>query len=108
EVNWRLGSIPSRTSNDAAIGADGCARAPAPAVTLTASAKPVSGRALRSKSSAAQETGGVISAVMVNCRARKSVSRREAGCRGGGIIVPSKHFFGGGRARNAQWKNALI
>jgi hypothetical protein len=47
---------------------------------LTASASPASGSALRSKSSAAQDTGGVISAVMANCRARNSASRREAGC----------------------------
>ena len=31
-----------------------------------------SGRALRSRSSASQATGGVISAVMTNCRARSS------------------------------------
>jgi hypothetical protein len=63
---------------------------------------------LRSKSSAAQETGGVISAVKANCRARKSASRREAGCRGGEVIVQSNDCLGEGRARHAQWENALI
>ncbi len=74
--------MPSRASIAAAIGAERCARALAPSVTLTASASPRSGRALRKRSPASQETGGAISAVMTNCRARSSCSRREAGGRG--------------------------
>ena len=89
QVNWRIGSMPARASRAAAIGAQRCARALAPSVTLTASARPASGNALRSRSSASHETGGVISAVTTNRPARSSSSRREAGCRCGEVIVLS-------------------
>ena len=100
--------MPARASRHAAIGAERCARAPAPSVTLTASASPASGSALRSKSSASQETGGVISAVMANWRARNSASRREAGCLA--VIVLSGGLSGGRGARGTvrRWHTAHI
>ena len=51
------------------------ARAPAPSVTLIASARPLSGAALATSSAASQDTGGVISAVMTK-RSAASFSLR--------------------------------
>ena len=52
-----------------------CARAPAPSVTLTASARPFSGAALAIRSAASHDTGGAISAVMTK-RSAASLSLR--------------------------------
>ncbi len=102
--------MPARASRAAAIGAERCARALALSVTLTASARPESGCALRSRSSASHETGGVISAVMTNCRARSNASRREAGCRCGEVIVLSGGVGRDGRGRGTVrgWAKPLI
>ena len=93
--------MPSRASIAAAIGADRLARALAPSVTLTASARLRSGRALRRRSSASHETGGAISAVMTNWRERSSCSRREAGCRGMAFILGPEVLARSPRARRS-------
>ena len=64
QVSCRIGSMPFSTSMAAAVTAPRCARAPAPSVMLTASARPLSGIALASNSPRSVETGGVTSAVM--------------------------------------------
>ncbi len=78
QVNWRIGSMPFCSSRPAAVTAPRCARAPAPSVTLTASARPLSGIALASRSAASNEAGGVISAVMTK-RPAASLSLRVSG-----------------------------
>ena len=76
----RIGSIPFCASRmAAAIGALMCARALAPSVTLTASASPFSGSALRSRSAGSNDTGGAISAVMTKRPPRRDCSSPEAG-----------------------------
>src|SRR6202453_6472 len=98
QVSWRTGSMPVPIRRLAAASALICARAPAPSVTLTASAKPLSAEALRKSSCASHDTGGASSAVMTNwlwrsrsCRVRGrgvlllcsfiAISVRQAGCR---------------------------
>jgi len=66
QVSWRIGSIPSRSRIAAAATELICARAPAPSVTLIASASPFNGAALVIMSTASQDTGGAISAVVTN------------------------------------------
>ena len=85
QVSCRIGSMPSRTSSAAAIGAPRWARALAPSVTLTASARPAQRLGLaHAGPSGSNETGGVISVVMTKRRARSACSRREtAGARRG-------------------------
>ena len=58
--------MPSRSRIAAAATEPMCARAPAPSVTLTASARPFNGAALAIRSAASHDTGGAISAVMTN------------------------------------------
>ena len=89
QVNCRIGSIPACTSIAAAIGAHRWARALAPSVTLTASASPRSGSALRMRSAGSNDTGGLISVVMTKRRARNASSRRETAGRGAGVAVMS-------------------
>ena len=89
QVSCRIGSMPCCTIRAAAIGADRCARALAPSVTLTASARPLSGSAFASRSCGSNETGGAISVVMTNRRDRNASSRREAGGRGAGVAFIS-------------------
>ena len=64
QVSCRIGSMPFCSRIEAAVTGPRCARAPAPSVTLTASARPLSGAALASRSAASHDTGGAISAVM--------------------------------------------
>src|ERR1700722_311657 len=66
--------MPARTSSAAAAVAAMWARAPAPSVTFTASATPLSGNVRARRSSASHDTGGTISAVITNVPA----SRRRA------------------------------
>ncbi len=54
-----------------------CARAPAPSVTLTASASPFNGAALATRSPASQVAGGAISAVTTK-RSEASLSSTSA------------------------------
>src|SRR6516165_2322991 len=70
QVSCRIGSMPASIRMAEAASAAICARAPAPSVMLTASASPRSGTALRSRSCASQETGGVTSAVITKRPAR--------------------------------------
>src|SRR5262245_7589916 len=77
QASCRIGSIPSRWSSDAAASALIVARALAPAVTLIASARPWSGRAVRRRSSGSNGTGGVSSVVMTKRRARNLCSSCE-------------------------------
>src|SRR6202011_3677034 len=55
------------------------ARAPAPSVTLTASARPLSGRAVLITSSGSHESGGAISAVIAK-RPLASTAAKEVAC----------------------------
>ena len=70
QVNCSTGSMPCSTRIAAAVTAPRCGRAPAPSVTLTASARPLSGSALASSSPRSADTGGVTSAVMTKRPAR--------------------------------------
>ena len=99
DSDWSGDTTSAALEKAAATGADRCARAFAPSVTLTASASPASGIAWRMRSSASQETGGVTSAVMTKRRARSSVSRREAGGRGAVLIGRRR---AGGRTRQER------
>src|SRR6516162_896902 len=78
QVSWRMGSMSASTSIAAAASAPRCGRAPAPSVTLTASARPLSGNALASNSSRSADTGGVTSAVITKCLARSLSCRVKA------------------------------
>src|SRR5260221_14020325 len=69
KVAGRTGSPPASTIRDAATRADIWARALAPSVTLTASARPFSGRAIWSSISRSAASGGVTSAVTTNAPA---------------------------------------
>jgi hypothetical protein len=66
QVSWRIGSMPACSSSVAAAVALMWARAPAPSVTLTASAKPFNGVARARRSAGSQDTGGTTSAVTTN------------------------------------------
>ena len=74
QVICRIGSISAPIRIAAAASAPIWARAPAPSVTLTASASPRSGAALRMRSCASQDSGGVTSAVMTKRPARSRSS----------------------------------
>ena len=79
QVSCRIGSMPSRIRIAAAATEPMWARAPAPSVTLTASARPLSGAALAIRSAASQDTGGAISAVMTK-RSEASFSFKVMRC----------------------------
>jgi len=68
QVSCSTGSMPASRRSLAAASAAICARAPAPSVTLTASARPLRPCALRNSSAPSNDTGGVISAVMTKRR----------------------------------------
>src|SRR5256885_331305 len=70
-----IGTLPSWIRIAAAATGPSWARAPAPSVTLTASARPLSGAALAIRSAASHDTGGAISAVMTK-RSEASFSFR--------------------------------
>src|SRR5688500_6416973 len=63
QVIWNIGSMPFCTRKCAAARLDRCTLAPAPSVTLTAVATPLSGSARLRNSAGSVDTGGVISAV---------------------------------------------
>ena len=66
QVICKIGSMPAPRRRLDAASALICARAPAPSVTLTASARPLSATAFCKSSAASQDTGGANSAVMTN------------------------------------------
>src|ERR1700728_3982904 len=66
QVICRIGSLAAPRMRLDAASALICARAPAPSVTLTASARPFSPVAFFRSSAASHETGGASSAVMTN------------------------------------------
>ena len=76
-----------------------CARAPAPSVTLTASASPLSGAALASNSARSLEAGGVISAVSANCPPRESAA---SGPSSHSNLEPGRDRRPGARFRRVQ------
>src|SRR5687767_9827971 len=63
QVIWKMGSMPFWTRKCAAARLDRCTFAPAPSVTFTAVASPLSGSARLRNSAGSVDTGGVISAV---------------------------------------------
>src|SRR5687768_6691995 len=63
QVIWNIGSMPFCTRKCDAARLDRCTLAPAPSVTLTAVATPLSGSARLRNSAGSVDTGGVISAV---------------------------------------------
>ncbi len=77
--------MPLRNRMAAAAVAPIWARAPAPSVTLTASASTRSGSAFFSRSSGSHEAGGTTSAVIMNLPARKRRSKADAGGVASGI-----------------------
>src|SRR5438067_1266655 len=81
--------MPALCSRLAAASAPICARAPAPSVTLTASARPLSGIALARRSCASQLTGGVTSAVSTK---RPALSLRSRSGFGGVAAVMRLEF----------------
>ena len=66
QVIWKIGSMPFCTRKCAAARLERCTLAPAPSVTFTAVARPLSGSARRRNSAGSVDTGGVISAVTTN------------------------------------------
>ncbi len=107
QVSWRIGSMPFWMRIAAAAGAAMWARALAPSVTLTASASPLSGSALAMRSAGSNDAGGVISAVMTNCPARSSCSRREAGGAAGAVMVRSDRPFAG-VTEGVRWRGGTL
>src|SRR5262245_7653529 len=85
QASCRIGSTPFCSNIAAAASEPICERAPAPSVTLTASATPASGFALAMRSAGSHEAGGTISAVTANLPERRQ-SRSWFG-RGGGTRV---------------------
>ena len=63
-VNCSTGSMPCWARMAEAASADMCGRAPAPSVTLTASARPLRQPARSSTGAAVPASGGEVSAVM--------------------------------------------
>src|SRR5580704_11306833 len=89
QVICRIGSMPAPISRLAAASALICARAPAPSVTLTASATPLSPSALRNSSCASHDTGGASSAVMT----KRPWRRRSCSVEGRGVLSLFICFF---------------
>src|SRR6476620_665140 len=85
------------------------ARAPAPSVTLTASARPLSGKAFSRRSFLSQETGGVISAVRTNLPVLRVSSRRATDVMQNHLTLGGKRIGvkrTGEQARNARFRQA--
>ena len=68
--------MPFSSSRAAAVSELTCERAPAPSVTLTASATPFNGATLEMRSARSQETGGTISTVTANLPDRRHSLKR--------------------------------
>src|SRR5690348_15139742 len=66
QVIWKIGSMPLLTRKCAVARLERWTFAPAPSVTFTAVASPLSGMARRRNSAGSVDTGGVISAVSTN------------------------------------------
>src|SRR6267378_148161 len=75
QVIWKMGSIPFWTRKCAAARLERWTLAPAPSVTLTAMARPLSGSAREMNSAGSVDTGGVISAVTTKSPLCSLVSR---------------------------------
>src|SRR6266404_3153112 len=92
QVIWKMGSIPFWTRKCAAARLERWTLAPAPSVTLTAVARPLSGSAREMNSAGSVDTGGVISAVTTKSPLRSLVSRLLAKRPAGSAVLLRKQL----------------
>src|SRR5437763_5450610 len=113
-VSCNTGSMPACTRIAAAASAPRWARAPAPSVTLTASARPRSGKACARNSFASQVAGGATSAVRTNRPDFSVASRRVPAPASFGAFMDGADNFGlphrsrGTRAKPWRWPHRNV